>query len=126
MSGLAAHLAGGLEALQGFPMLVALLLIALLVNFLTEITSNVATATLMMPILVSLGLALAWPPLPLLYTACIAASCAFMLPVATPPNAIVFGSGQVRVGDMVKAGFWLNIISTLLIAGMVYMMNFIH
>jgi sodium-dependent dicarboxylate transporter 2/3/5 len=75
---------------------------------------------MLLPILASVALKLDLHPFGLMIGATLAASCAFMLPVATPPNAVVFGSGYLRMKDMVKAGFWLNIISILLVTIMVY------
>lgn len=96
-----------------------LFIIVAAVNFLTEITSNVATASMILPILAAVAATLGIHPFGLMVGATMAASCAFMLPVATPPNAVVFGSGYLRMNDMVKAGFWMNIISILLITGFV-------
>jgi solute carrier family 13 (sodium-dependent dicarboxylate transporter), member 2/3/5 len=90
------------------------------VNFLTEVTSNVATVSIMLPILISLAEVLGLHPYSLMVGATLAASCAFMLPVATPPNAVVFASGYIRIKDMVKAGFTLNIISIIVITLYVY------
>lgn len=84
------------------------------VNLLTEITSNTATASMMLPLLVSMGASLGIDPLPLMVGGVLSASCAFMLPVATPPNAVVFSSGTIRIKDMVKTGFWLNIMAILI------------
>jgi len=91
-----------------------------LVNFLTEITSNLATTAMILPILAPLALELNVHPYLLMVGATIGASCAFMLPVATPPNAVVFGSGYLTIPDMLKTGVWLNIISILLITALVY------
>lgn len=96
------------------PIIVLLIIIAS-INFLTEITSNTATASIMLPLLYSLGLSMHMETLPLLIGATLASSCAFMLPVATPPNAIVFSSGAIKMKDMMKAGFFLNMVSILLI-----------
>jgi len=85
-------------------------------NFLTEITSNVATASILLPILASLAVAINVHPYALMVASCMAASCAFMLPVATPPNAIVFGSGYIKITDMARTGFIMNIISIIIIA----------
>lgn len=114
-SGLSEWIGSQLTALQGVPVLVVVLVVATLVLFLTEITSNTATASMMFPIMASLAVALGIHPYALLVTAGVAASCAFMLPVATPPNAVVFGSGYLRIPDMAKAGFWLNIIGIFLV-----------
>jgi len=80
------------------------LLITTAVVFLTELTSNTATRATLVPILAALAPGLGVHPYLLVFPAAIAASCAFMLPVATPPNAIVYGSGMVTIGQMVKAG----------------------
>lgn len=97
-----------------WPFLVLLIIIAS-INFLTEITSNTATASIMLPLLFSMSLAMKMEPMPLLIGAALASSCAFMLPVATPPNAIVFSSGHLKINDMVKTGIAMNIISIILI-----------
>jgi len=95
-------------------------LVTTIVIFLTELTSNTATATTFLPILAGAAVGLRVAPLTLLVPAAIAASFAFMMPVATPPNAIVFGSGHVRIGQMVKAGVILNIIGIAIITLAVY------
>ncbi len=86
-------------------------LTALLVKFLTEVTSNTATATLLIPIMAGLGEAIGIEPLVLMTTTAVSASLAFMLPVATPPNAIVFATPYVSVPIMARAGLWLNLIA---------------
>lgn len=106
---------GNQFSLLGFmPKALILLLILAAINFLTEITSNTATASLMLPLLITLGASLNLEILPLMAGAAISCSCAFMLPVATPPNAIVFGSGKLKIGDMIRAGFILNLTSIML------------
>ena len=92
------------------PVLVLIIAVATLIIFLTELTSNTATSAMVMPILAAVAIGLGQNPLLLVVPAAIAASCAFMLPVATPPNAIVFGSGYVTIPQMAKSGFGLNII----------------
>lgn len=92
-----------------------LLIIIISVNFLTEITSNMATASMLLPILAAISYSMDVHPFGLMVGATMASSCAFMLPVATPPNAVVFGSGYLEMKDMIKAGFWLNIISIIII-----------
>ncbi|TCS93176.1 SLC13 family permease [Hazenella coriacea] len=119
-SGLAKWIGEQLTSLEGIPYLLLLVVVVALVIFLTEITSNTATATMMFPIMASFAAALSVHPYGFMVGAGIAASCAFMLPVATPPNAVVFGSGYIKIGDMVKAGFWLNIISILVIVAAIY------
>ena len=92
-------------------------------TFLTEVTSNTATTQMILPILASLGVAMGENPLLLMIPATLSASCAFMMPVATPPNAIVFGSGRVKIGDMVKAGFFINIIGVIVISLLFYFLG---
>src|SRR5699024_6524339 len=104
-----------LSSLQGVSLIIVIAVVATLVIFLTEITSNTATASMMFPIMASLAVALGFHPYALMVAAAVAASCAFMLPVATPPNAVVFGSGYLRIPDMAKAGFALNIIGIFLV-----------
>ncbi|WP_347329932.1 SLC13 family permease [Marinimicrobium locisalis] len=112
-SGLAQAIASGLEQLDRWPMVA--IVAAVTVIFLTEVTSNTATAAAFMPLLGALALALGLPPQALAVPAAIAASCAFMLPVATPPNAIVFGSGQLTVRQMASAGLALNLMGAALV-----------
>lgn len=95
--------------LDFLPVTVFTLLIIASINFLTEITSNTATASMLLPVLITIGMSLNMDVLPLLASAAISASCAFMMPVATPPNAIVFSSGKVTISQMIRAGFALNI-----------------
>lgn len=114
-SGLATFIAKQLEGLNGMHMLIFITVVTLLVVFLTEITSNTATATLLVPIMGASAVALGIHPYATIVPACVAASFAFMLPVATPPNAVVFGSGAIRIKDMAKAGFGLNIFGTIIV-----------
>lgn len=86
------------------------------VIFLTELTSNVATTATLLPVVAALATELGMDPLMLVVPVTIAASCAFMLPVATPPNAIVFSSGEIRIAEMMRAGFWLNIVAIVLVS----------
>ena len=92
------------------------LIVAAFIIFLTEFTSNTASAALLVPIFISIAQALNMPPVGLALIVGLGASCAFMLPVATPPNAIVFGTGQVKQSEMVKVGFWLNLVCVFVIA----------
>lgn len=119
-SGLAVWIGGQMTSLGALPLILLLLILIASVNFLTEITSNLATTAMLLPVLVSLASALGVHPYLLLVGATLAASCAFMLPVATPPNAVVFGSGYLKIEDMVKKGFWMNIISIILLTLIVY------
>jgi sodium-dependent dicarboxylate transporter 2/3/5 len=106
--------------LEHAPILVLVIAVTTLIIFLTELTSNTATAAMVMPILSAVALGLGQNPLLLVIPAAIAASCAFMLPVATPPNAIVFGSGYVTIPQMVKSGFGLNILGIVLVTVLTY------
>ncbi|MFK7161807.1 DASS family sodium-coupled anion symporter [Marinospirillum sp. MEB164] len=108
-SGLAVWIANGLGGLSTLPLLLTIALVVAVILFLTEVTSNTATAAAFLPLLGAL--AVAQDLSPLLYTvpAAIAASCAFMLPVATPPNAIVFGTGHMKISSMIRTGAMLNL-----------------
>lgn len=119
-SGLATWIGRQLEHLGTLPVPLLILSIAFMVTFLTEITSNTATTTLLMPVLASLALAMHTHPLLLMIPATISASCAFMLPVATPPNAIVFGSGYISIPQMAKAGVLLNFVGMFIVTLLVY------
>lgn len=114
-SGLSSWLGTKLTPLQQIPHPAIALLLCLLVATFTECTSNVATTTLFLPILASMADAICLHPLYVMLPCTLSASLAFMLPVATPPNAIVFSYGQLRVIDMAKAGFVLNILGVLTI-----------
>ncbi|MEM6736510.1 MAG: SLC13 family permease [Bacteroidota bacterium] len=119
-SGLAKWLGGQLTLVADFPLLLIVLIIAISVNFLTEVTSNVATASIMLPVLASLASAIGIHPYFLMVPTTMAASCAFMLPIATGPNAIAFSVGELEMQDMVKSGILLNICSSFLISLLVY------
>lgn len=110
-SGLADTIGGSLSGLEGFPPIVAVAAVATLIVFLTEITSNTATTAVFLPIVATVALSMGIAPLELIIPVALAASCAFMMPVATPPNAIVFGSEKLTVGQMARAGFLLNLVS---------------
>jgi sodium-dependent dicarboxylate transporter 2/3/5 len=119
-SGLAAWIGSQLELLQQVPFYLMILVIILMVNFLTEITSNVATASMILPVLAALATAIGVHPFGLMISATVAASCAFMLPVATPPNAVVFGSGYLKIYDMARAGFLMNLVSSFTLSILIY------
>jgi len=119
-SGLAVWIGQQMTSLNTLPLILVLLILITSVNFLTEITSNLATTAMLLPVLVSLASAIGVHPYLLLLGATVAASCAFMLPVATPPNAVVFGSGYLKMEDMVSKGFWMNIISIILLTLIIY------
>lgn len=114
-SGLTEWLASQLTSLQGLNLVIIVFMVVLLVIFLTEITSNTATSSLLLPVMGAFALAIQVHPLNLMVAVALSASFAFMLPVATPPNAIVFSSRQVTIPQMAKAGLWLNVIGSILI-----------
>lgn len=116
-SGLSLVMGSWLTGLSSLPVPLLVLSICLFVTFLTEITSNTATATLLMPILATAGVAAGIDPALLMMPAAISASCAFMLPVATAPNAIVYGMNKFKIKTMVKEGFVLNLIAAVVITG---------
>ena len=115
-SGLSAQVGDALTTVAALPVFAMMLLLALAVTFLTEATSNTATTALLMPVLAAVALAVEIDPLWLMVPAAMSASCAFMLPVATAPNAVVFGSGELPIRRMVREGFALNLMGALLIA----------
>lgn len=117
-NGLGELLGAAVGGFSGLPVVVLVLAVVALIVFLTEITSNTATAATLIPILAGLAPGLGLEPLDLIVPAAIAASCAFMLPVATPPNAVVFGAGRVEIRDMVRAGLWLNVLAIALITAL--------
>lgn len=119
-SGLSRFVADKLAVLADLHPLLIIAAIALSVTFLTETTSNTATAILLMPILASAGLAAGVDPALLMVPAAMSASCAFMLPVATPPNAVVFGTGRLPIATMVREGLVLNFIGAIVITLVCY------
>ncbi len=109
-SGLDQTLGGWLADITTWPVVGMTIVLCLAVSFLTEVTSNTATATMLMPILAAAGMAAKIDPARLMLPAAFSASCAFMLPIATPPNAIVFGTGRVTTRCMAREGFALNLL----------------
>jgi len=114
-SGLALWLGEGLAPLNVFGVVVLVIAAVTLVIFLTELTSNLATAATLLPVVGAIAFQVGVPPIVLTVPITIAASCAFMLPVATPPNAIVFATGAISIPDMIKAGFVLNILGIVMV-----------
>ena len=114
-NGVAEFIGGQATVLAGTPDWLIVLAITALVIFLTELTSNTATTATLLPILAGLAPVLDIHPYLLAFAATLAASCAFMMPVATPPNAIVFGSGRITIPEMCRVGLWLNVIGVVLI-----------
>jgi solute carrier family 13 (sodium-dependent dicarboxylate transporter), member 2/3/5 len=119
-TGLAQIIGDQFAAVGDLPPFVMMLLVCLMLTFLTELTSNTATTEMILPVLAAIGVATQTHPLALMIPATISASCAFMMPVATPPNAIIFGSGRLTVGEMARAGIILNLLGALVIATFVY------
>ena len=119
-TGLAQLLGDQFQAMSSLPTFALILLVCLMITFLTEITSNTATTEMILPILAAISVATNTHPLILMIPATLSASCAFMMPVATPPNAIIFGSGRLTVGEMARIGIVLNLVGALVIAGVVY------
>ena len=117
-TGLSLWIGNQVSALGALPLAAIILSVVALVIFLTEITSNTATAAAFLPVIAGVSIGLGYTGINvMLFTApvAMAATCAFMLPVATPPNAIAYGSGYVKIGSMIKTGIWLNIIGIFLI-----------
>ncbi|MAM58892.1 MAG: anion transporter [Salinicola sp.] len=114
-SGLADWIANQLTVFGNLPLLLLIGVIVLVIIFLTELTSNTATAAAFLPLLGALAVSLGVDPLLITVPAAIAASCAFMMPVATPPNAIVFATGRMSIQSMIRAGFFLNIAGTVVV-----------
>ncbi len=119
-TGLASWIGSQMNLLQGLTLLILILVVVAAVNFITEVTSNLATTAMLLPVLAPIAISLEINPYILMVATTVAASCAFMLPVATPPNAVVFGSGYLKISDMVKSGIWMNVFSILFLTLMVY------
>jgi sodium-dependent dicarboxylate transporter 2/3/5 len=115
-TGLAEWIGGGVAALGGLPVFVLLLIVSALFIALTEVTSNTAVTAMAMPVMAGVAVSLGVEPAALMATAAIACSTGFMLPAGTPPNAIVFSSGYLTVGQMARAGILVNLLSVLVVA----------
>lgn len=109
-TGLAAWIGEGVQAFEAWPLFLIVTVAIALIVMLTEITSNTATTAAFLPILGSIAVGIGQNPLLMVIPAALAASCAFMLPVATPPNAIVYGSNRINIPEMARAGIWMNIL----------------
>lgn len=120
-SGLSLWLGDQLAGMRGTPPMLLVLLTCGLLTFMTELTSNAATTEMVLPVLGSLAVAIETDPLLLMVPATLSASCAFMLPVATPPNAIAFGTGELKMSDMIRGGFLLNLIGIVLVTLAIYL-----
>ena len=119
-TGLGMWIGQSLMVLSTVPPIVLILAVATLIIFLTEITSNVTTTTTFLPVFGALAVAIGILPVSLTVPVCLAASCAFMLPVATPPNAIVYGSNKFTIATMMRAGIALNIIGIIVVTMFAY------
>ena len=120
-TGLARWIGVQLEGLSALPMPVLILLVVATIAMLSEIASNTATAAAFLPVVGSLAVGIGENPLLLVLPATLAASCGFMLPVATPPNAIAFGTGHVSVRQMARAGWMLDLICILAVVAVTYL-----
>ena len=114
-TGLATWIGDSMSAIGAWPSILVVILVTTVIIFLTELTSNTATAAAFLPVVSSLAVAVGAHPLLLAVPTALGASCAFMMPVATPPNAIVFGSGRISMPQMMRAGIWLNLVFIVLI-----------
>lgn len=115
-TGLAAWLGGSLQAIGTLPLMLVVIVTATMIIFLTELTSNIATTATFLPVVGAIAIEAGIDPIAMTVPVTLAASCAFMLPVATPPNAIVFGSGLLTIPKMVRAGIMLNLIGIVLVS----------
>jgi sodium-dependent dicarboxylate transporter 2/3/5 len=115
-SGLAAWLGSNLSLISDLPTTLLVMIIAVMIIFLTELTSNVATTATFLPVIGAIAIEMGINPIILAAPVTLAASCAFMLPVATPPNAIVFGSGLLNIPKMIRAGLVLNLIGIIVVS----------
>lgn len=119
-TGLAAWLGTNLHTIGTMPLIVIVVIVTTLIIFLTELTSNVATTVTFLPVVGAIAIEAGYDPIVLAVPVTFAASCAFMLPVATPPNAIVFGSGMLTIPRMARAGLVLNLIGIVLVSAVAY------
>ena len=121
-SGLAEWIGQSLTVFAALPLLVIVLILTTVIVFLTELTSNTATTATFLPVIAALAAAMGAPAMMLLVPAALAASMAFMMPVATPPNAIVFSGGQLTIPDMARAGFLVNLTAIAVISAVVWLL----
>ncbi|MBL88106.1 MAG: anion transporter [Gammaproteobacteria bacterium] len=121
-TGLGIWIGEALTILGDVPPIILILAVATMIIFLTEMTSNVATTATFLPVFAAVAIAIGIVPVSLTIPVCLAASCAFMLPVATPPNAIVYGSGKFTIATMMRAGFALNIVGIIVVTIFSYLL----
>lgn len=119
-SGLADWIGAGTSGLAGMPVVLIILAIVILMVYLTELTSNTATTSTFLPIVAAVAIGMGENPMLLAFPTVLAASCAFMMPVATPPNAVVFASGYITMPQFVRAGMWTNIAGIAVVMLMTY------
>jgi sodium-dependent dicarboxylate transporter 2/3/5 len=119
-TGLSMFIGEQLSGMESLSHIFIIFITAATISFLTELTSNTATTQMILPILASVAIAMGMNPLLLMLTATLSASMAFMLPVATPPNTIIFASSRIKVAEMVKAGFALNLLGVIIVSLLVY------
>jgi sodium-dependent dicarboxylate transporter 2/3/5 len=119
-TGLSIYIGEQLTGLHSVSPFLIVVVTAFMVSFLTELTSNTAVTQMLLPIVASVSIAIGMNPLILMITVTISASMAFMLPVATPPNTIIFAGGRIRIIEMAKTGFALNIIGVIIVSMLVY------
>ncbi|GMA47252.1 SLC13 family permease [Tetragenococcus muriaticus] len=122
-SGLASWIGELLTNLEQFNYLFIIIILTIAILFMTEVMSNTAVSNMLMPISVGLAAGIGVEPYGIMAIVALASSCAFMLPISTPPNAAVFGSGELKINDMVKTGLWLNIFSVVIIVLVVYLLQ---
>jgi sodium-dependent dicarboxylate transporter 2/3/5 len=122
-SGTAQWVAGSLPLSGELHPLLLILIVAVIASFLSEVASNTAVANMMIPILIAVAAAIEVPPYLLAIPATVACSNVFMLPVSTPPNAIVYGSGKLDMSDMIRTGFRLHLIGVLVMTILVYFLT---
>ena len=120
VTGLSLYIGEHLSGLSSLPHFILIIIVATTISFLTELTSNTATTQMILPILASVSIAMGMNPMLLMLTATLSASMAFMLPVATPPNTIIFASGRIKIYEMAKSGIALNMIGIIVVSVIVY------
>jgi len=123
VTGLSGIIGARFSALAGISPLALILLVCLAITFLTELTSNTATTEMILPVLASVAVAMRIHPLALMIPAALSASHAFMMPVATPPNAIVFGSQRLQIREMARIGFFINLAGAAVITALFYFLG---
>lgn len=122
-SGLSLMVGSSFAALEGLPPVILVILVCVILTFLTEITSNTATTNVVLPILAQASVSMGIDPRILMIPATFSASCAFMMPVASPTQAIVFGSGYVPIKQMIRAGIWFNILGIIIVTIMFFLLG---